>query len=150
MDKRGTVQIASYYTHRLSETERCSGRYGNSNKCTRSSKTTLGPLLATLNIVCFVVHLSFFALTLFFVLEGDGVKRDLKAPLVRLRSVWKSNNIDGYIIDVVPSGVFDIGVNTLLWFGLTASFHLAGYCALKYSDTYWRWLDEARPLWCVA
>ena len=107
-------------------------------------------LLIRLNLACFCVHFAFFLVTLFFVVEGDGKDRNLRAPLVRLRSVWTSRKIDGYRVDVVPSGrEFDIGANTLLWFGITAASHLAGFFAAKYTtDLYWKCLEEARPLWC--
>lgn len=105
-------------------------------------KMTAAQLIWGLNLVCFLVHLSFFMWTLSLILGWDGKERNLHAPVFRIRANWTSPNVAGYNFDLVSNEQgFDIGAATAAWFGITAGFHGLALIAGLYKRfwmMYWR------------
>lgn len=107
-----------------------------------------------LNLVCFLVHLAFFIVTLVFLFGWDGTERKLWAPVYRIRANWTEPGVDGYAFDLVENQQgLNIGVITAVWFGITAGFHFLALIAgvfERYWMIYWRQMDDAFCWWCVA
>ena len=101
-------------------------------------KMTAAQLIWGLNLVCFLVHLSFFMWTLSLILGWDGKERNLHAPVFRIRANWTSPNVAGYNLDLVSNEQgFDIGAATAAWFGITAGFHGLALIAGLYKERFW-------------
>jgi len=110
-------------------------------KCTLWGFTwmTAAQFIWGLNLLCFLVHSSFFWWTLSLILGWDGKERNLHAPIFRIRANWTSADVAGYNLDLVSNEQgFDIGVATAVWFGITAGFHGLALIAGLY-ERFWFW-----------
>lgn len=112
-------------------------------------RLTAAILIWSLNLICFLVHLAFFIVTLVYLLGWDGKERQLWAPVYRIRANWTEPGVAGYAFDLVENQQgLNIGVITAVWFGITAGFHLLALIAGAFERFwmfYWRQMVRSPP-----